>query len=339
MNNKVIIIAEAGVNHNGDIGLAKKLIEVAAFCKVDYVKFQTWITEENIDKDAPKAQYQIENDGEGSQYEMVKKLELSLNEFAELKLYAEKCGVKFLSTPDDQTSLDFLIDKLDLPILKIGSGEITNIPFLRNVGKKKRDVIISTGMASLAEVESAYNTLNNAGALSVSLLHCTTSYPAPFDSINLHAMNVLKNSFKTKVGYSDHTEGSEVSIAAVALGAEIIEKHFTLDKSLAGPDHKASLEPIELENFVKQIRNVEDALKGSGKKEIQPSEIEIKSLMTKGIYLKEDIKKGEEITESKLSYKRPCLEISTSHFDLIINKKASKDLFIGKPLSWSDISL
>jgi sialic acid synthase SpsE len=194
-------------------------------------------------------------------------------------------------------------------------------------------------MASLAEVETAYNTLSNAGALSVSLLHCTTSYPAPFDSINLHAMNVLKNSFKTKVGYSDHTEGSEVSIAAVALGAEIIEKHFTLDKSLAGPDHKASLDPLELENFVKQIRNVEDALKGSGKKEIQPNEIEIKSLMTKGIYLKDDIKKGEEITESKLSYKRPCLEISTSYFDMIINKKASKDLFIGKPLSWGDIAL
>lgn len=339
MNEKVIIIAEAGVNHNGDIGLAKQLIDVAASCKVDYVKFQTWITEENIDVSAPKAQYQIENDGEGSQYDMVKKLELSFNNFKELKLYCDLKGVKFLSTPDELKSLNFLVDDLDMAIIKIGSGEVNNIPFLRSVGQKQKDVILSTGMSSLAEVERAYDILMYSGALSVALLHCTTSYPASFSSINLKAMDVLKFAFKTKVGYSDHTEGNEVSLAAVARGAEIIEKHFTLDKNLPGPDHKASLDPNELALLVKQIRNVEDALKGSGKKEIHPSEIEVKKVISKGIYAREDIRKGDILTEDKLAYKRPSSGISTDFFDFVINKKTRNDIKSGSALNLQDIEL
>jgi N-acetylneuraminate synthase len=336
---KVIIIAEAGVNHNGDIVIAKKLIEVAAKCKVDFVKFQTWVTEENIDNKAPKAQYQIDNDGAGSQYEMLKKLELSFEDFIELNDYAKELGVNFLSTPDEITSLNFLVDKLNMTIIKIGSGELNNIPFLRKVGEKNRDVIISTGMSKISEVEIAYDTLLNAGAKSVSILHCTTSYPAPYKSINLKAMNVLKCAFKTNIGYSDHSEGNEVSIAAVALGAKIIEKHFTLDKNLPGPDHKASMNPEELQNLVVQIRNVENALSGSGRKEIQDNELAIKSLMTKGIYLKESIKKGQMITEEILQYKRPLVGISTSHFDLIINKFVKNDIKAGAALLWNDIDL
>jgi N-acetylneuraminate synthase len=335
--NKVIIIAEAGVNHNGDINIAKKLIEAAADCGVDFVKFQTWITEENIENDAPKALYQIENDGEGSQFEMVKKLELSFNDFKELKTYSDKLGVKFLSTPDELTSLNFLTKELNLKLIKIGSGEINNIPFLRSVGNEKKDVIISTGMSTLSEVEIAYNTLLKSGALSVSLLHCTTSYPAPFNSINLKAMEVLKVAFKTRVGYSDHTEGNEVSIAAVAMGAEIIEKHFTLDKNMNGPDHKASLNPQELKNLVKQIRNVEMALSGSGLKEIQHEEFETKKIISKGIYLKGNLNKGELLTFDKLSYKRPNKGISTSYYDLIINKKINKDLKDGDSIQFKDI--
>ncbi len=336
-DNKVIIIAEAGVNHNGDINLAKQLIDVAADCGVDFVKFQTWVTEENIANDAPKALYQIENDGEGSQFEMVKKLELSFSDFKELKKYADEVGVNFLSTPDELTSLNFLINDLDLAIIKIGSGEINNIPFLRSVGAAKKDVIISTGMSTLSDVEIAFNTLLKSGALSVSILHCTTSYPAPFNSINLKAMEVLKFAFKTRVGYSDHTEGNEVSIAAVAMGAEIIEKHFTLDKKMKGPDHKASLDPQELKNFVKQIRNVELALSGSGLKEIQPREKEMKALMRKGIYLKENISAGNIISENSLAYKRPVGEISTEFIDLVINKKANTNLNAGDPLKWNEI--
>lgn len=335
--NKVLIIAEAGVNHNGDINLAKQLIDVAAEAGADYVKFQTWVTDELIERDAPKALYQSLNDGESSQYEMLKRLELSFGEFRILRDYADKKNIHFLSTPDDFSSLDFLSDVLDLPLIKVGSGEITNLLFLKKIGSKKKEVILSTGMSNIDEVSNAYNALINSGARSVALLHCTSNYPASLESVNLKAINHLQQVFKTEVGYSDHTIGSETAIAAVALGATIIEKHFTLDKSLPGPDHKASLDPAELKRFVNHIRNVEKALSGSGKKEIQPEEIETKKVVTKGVYLIKDIRKGQVITESDVTFKRPVKGISADQIENIFNREASKDLVKGQPLNWEDL--
>lgn len=334
---KVLIIAEAGVNHNGDINVAKKLIDAAADSGVDYVKFQTWITEEIIDINAPKALYQIENDGESSQYEMLKRLELSFDEFKELKLYCEKVGVNFLSTPDDYKSLDFLCDELNVDLIKVGSGEVTNIPYLRRIGKKQKDVILSTGMATLDEVRIAFNVLNEAGAKSIALLHCTSNYPASYDSVNLKAMNTLANEFKVTVGYSDHTIGNEISIAAVAMGAKIIEKHFTLDKTMPGPDHIASIDLIELKKLVREIRNVELALTGDGVKKPHLSENETKKVVTKGIYLACDVNEGTVIEDYMLVMKRPVNELSADMYDSIIGKKATSKLIEGRALKLSDI--
>jgi N,N'-diacetyllegionaminate synthase len=335
---KVIIIAEAGVNHNGDLDLAKQLIEKASEAGADYIKFQTWITDENIDKNAPKAQYQLENDGISSQYEMCKNLELPFSDFKILQEYSEKNNIKFLSTPDDYPSLNFLTGELNLALIKIGSGEITNIPFLRKVGAKNIDVILSTGMSSIAEVETAFNTLSQSGAKSVALLHCTSNYPATPDSVNLKAMNVLETAFKTTVGYSDHTLGSEIAVAAVALGARIIEKHLTLDKSLPGPDHKASLEPEEFRAMVRQIRNVEAALSGSGKKEIQASEVETKKVVTKGLYLRNTLEKGQSITDHFIALKRPVAFIPANLYDMVVNRTVKRTISQGEPLKWEDIN-
>lgn len=335
---KTIIIAEAGVNHNGDINLAKKLIDIAADANVDYVKFQTWITEELVDKSAAKAEYQIQNDGaDTSQFEMLKKLELSFNDFIELKKYTEKRGVKFLSTADDYKSLDFLADELELPILKIGSGEVTNIPFLRRFGKKQKPIILSTGMSNLGEIEKAYYTLIESGAPSVALLHCTSNYPAALDSINLKAMNALRAMFNSEVGYSDHTEGIEVSLAAVAMGATIIEKHYTIDKSLPGPDHKASLDPHELKELVRQVRNVEKAISGSGIKQPHTTELETKKVVQKGIYLAKNIFKDEVLSDDHLVMKRPAHVLGASEYDLVVGKKINRTLLAGEALSIKDI--
>jgi N,N'-diacetyllegionaminate synthase len=336
---KVVIIAEAGVNHNGDIELAKKLIDIGAEAKVDFVKFQTWITEDIVDRSAAKAEYQVQNDGaDTSQFEMLKKLELSFDDFKELKRYSESRGIQFLSTPDDYKSLDFLADELDLPILKIGSGEVTNIPFLRRFGQKKKPIILSTGMSSIGEVEKAYYTLLEAGAPTVTILHCTSNYPAPLDSVNLKAMNTLATVFNAEVGYSDHTEGVEVSVAAVALGAKVIEKHYTIDKKLSGPDHKASLDPIELKSLVNQIRNVERAIGGSGTKQLHSSEIETKKVVQKGIYLTKDILLGDIINDDCLIMKRPVTHLSANDYDLVIGKKAAKFLNEGAALNLTDLS-
>lgn len=335
---KVIIIAEAGVNHNGDINLAKKLIDIGADAGVDYVKFQTWITEEILDKDAPKADYQKRNDGEQtSQFEMLKKLELSHKDFEELSIYAQNKGVKFLSTPDEEKSLDFLSDHLNLPIIKVGSGEVTNIAFLRKIGQKKKDVILSTGMSGLGEVETAYNTLVKNGAKSVALLHCTSNYPAPYDTINLKAMLTLRDAFKTTVGYSDHTEGISVSLAAVALGAQIIEKHYTIDKNMEGPDHKASMSPEELKLLVKEIRIVEQAMAGNGRKEIQESEVETKKVVTRGLYYTQDLSKGDILTLDRLKAKRPVNGVSADNIDVFLGKKLKHSTKEGDPLKWGDI--
>ncbi len=338
--NKVIIIAEAGVNHNGDINLARQLIDAASDADVDYVKFQTWITEDIVDKSAGKAEYQKNNDGESStQFEMLKRLELSFNDFKELKKYSESKGVKFLSTADDYKSLDFLADELALPVLKIGSGEVTNIPFLRRFGQKKKPIILSTGMSTIGEVEKAYHTLENAGATSIILLHCTSNYPAPLDSINLKAMATLANVFKCEVGYSDHTEGIEVSLAAVALGAIVIEKHFTLDKNMSGPDHKASLDPAELKELVFRIRNIEKAIGGDGLKKPHASEVETKKIVQKGIYINKTIKAGEIITDEHLIMKRPVSVLSAQDYDFVIGKKVAAEIVEGQVLKLSDLNL
>lgn len=336
---KVIIIAEAGVNHNGDINLAKKLIDVASEANVDYVKFQTWITEDIVDKSAAKADYQKNNDGsDTTQFEMLKRLELSFEDFKELKVYSESKGVKFLSTPDDYKSLDFLADELQLPILKIGSGEVTNIPFLRRFGLKNKPIILSTGMSSIGEVEKAYYTLIESGAPSVIILHCTSNYPASLESVNLKAMNTLASVFNTAIGYSDHTEGIEVSLAAVALGATVIEKHYTLDKNLPGPDHKASLEPEELKEMVLRIRNIEKAISGNGLKKTHISEIATKKIVQKGIYLNKTISLGEVITDEYLIMKRPVSALSAQDYDFVIGKTANKKIEEGEVLKLNDLN-
>ncbi|MGC8802355.1 MAG: N-acetylneuraminate synthase, partial [Bacteroidales bacterium] len=261
------IIAEAGVNHNGSLELAMKMVDVAAEAGVDYIKFQTFTGEKVISRYAPKAQYQIQQTGnDESQLDMVKKLELSESEHVELVRYCEKKGVKFLSTPFDLDSIDLLV-RLGLHTIKIPSGEITNLPYLRKIGALKKHLIVSTGMATLGEVEKAIEILTRAGTerTNISLLHCTTEYPAPIEEVNLRAILTLQQAFQLPVGYSDHTPGIEVAIAAVALGACIIEKHFTLDKNMPGPDHKASLEPNELKQLVVAIRTIEKAL-GHGRK-------------------------------------------------------------------------
>jgi N,N'-diacetyllegionaminate synthase len=335
---KVIIIAEAGVNHNGDITIAKKLIDAAAKAKVDYVKFQTWITDEIVTRDAPKAEYQKLNDGlDTSQYDMLKKLELSFNDFRELQIYAKQKGVGFLSTPDEYKSLDFLAEELCLPILKIGSGEVTNYPFLNRFAQKKIPVILSTGMSSLEEVRKAYKILKENGAPKISILHCTSNYPATYDSVNLKAMLLLENEFKVDVGYSDHTKGIEISLAAVALGAKIIEKHFTLDKNMEGPDHIASIEPYELEQLVLQIRNIEQAISGNGFKVPTNTELETKQIVQKGIYANCDLSAGDILTDEVLIMKRPVKEISASEYDNIINKKITVSIKKGDAISYTFI--
>lgn len=333
---QIFIIAEAGVNHNGDINLAKKLIDAGKQAGVDCVKFQTWKTEALLTKDAPKAAYQTRNDGEASQYEMLKQLELSYDDFKELKRYSEEVGVLFLSTPDEEESLNFLAGELNLPLIKVGSGEINNLLYLKQIARKKKPVILSTGMCNLADVERAYYTLIDNGAPEVAILHCTSEYPAPLETVNLRAMDTLKNTFHTTVGYSDHTDGIAISLAAAARGARIIEKHFTLDKTSKGPDHKASLNPEELKAMVDGIRAVELAL-GDGIKRIQAVEIETQKVVKKGIYALCDIKVGEVITEKHLVGKRPVGELGMENYELLIGKKVNFPISKNTAISFKHI--
>lgn len=334
---RTIIIAEAGVNHNGDMSLAKELVTIAADAGVDYIKFQTWITEDTIDFDAPKVDYQIENDGPSTQYEMAKRLELSFDDFEELKNYCDQKKIGFLSSAEEVKSLDFLVDKLNMPLIKIGSGELTNTLFLRKVAAKDRPVILSSGMATMDEVKKAFHTLKEWGARKVYILHCTTSYPATFETVNLMAMLAIKNEINVPIGFSDHTLGTEASVAAVALGAEIVEKHFTVDKKLPGPDHKASLSPDELKQLVTQIRNVEKSLSGSGQKIPTENELTIKKSIRKGIYLAQDLQQGTLITEELLHFKKPIKGLDALEIDLVIGKKLKRDLKAGVPLEKDDI--
>ena len=340
MRDSVLIIAEAGVNHNGDIELAKKLIEVAAQAGADFVKFQTFQTENLVSKAAQMADYQqknLQNQG-ASQFEMLKKLELDLNMHLILIEHANKNGIKFLSTAFDLDSIDLLVD-LKMPFFKIPSGEITNKPYLQKIARTKLPVIISTGMADLIDIENAVNVFKavNYSSEDLSILHCNTEYPTPMVDVNLNAMNTIKNKFDLEIGYSDHTLGVEVSIAAVAMGARIIEKHFTLDKNMIGPDHKASLNPEELVLMVRSIRNIEKAF-GDGIK--TPSDSETKNMMAarKSIHISEDLQKGHVIALIDLDMKRPSSGISPMEYEKVIGKTLAVDKLGESPLKWEDIN-
>jgi len=336
---RTLIIGEAGVNHNGSVEIAKELIRGAKASGVDIVKFQTWITEELAHIEAPKAAYQITPGDNSTQFEMLKKLELSFEDFRELKSYAEQIGISFLSTPDDERSLDFLVDNLGMDLIKVGSAEVTNLPYLKKIGLKRLPVILSTGMSFLDEVESAYYTLLENGAQEVILLHCTSNYPAALESVNLRAMLTLKNAFGCKVGFSDHTEGIEVAIAAAAMGAQVIEKHFTLDKNLPGPDHKASLSVTELRSMVTQIRNVELALSGDGRKIPYETELSTKLVVQKGIYANKKIAAGELLTMEKLAFKRPVADgIPVAEVNRILNRAVNRDIEEGSKLYYQDLA-
>lgn len=320
----VFIIAEAGVNHNGDIALAKKLVEEAKRAGADCVKFQTFRAEALVTGDAKKAEYQKKQTGASqSQFEMLKKLELSKEEFLELKAYCDECEIEFLSTAFDMESLDFL-ESLAPSCYKIPSGEITNYPYLVAIAKTGRPVILSTGMCEMEEVEAAVSTLREHGAGAITILHCTTEYPAPLADVNLKAMNTLGEYFKVPVGYSDHTEGIEIPVAAVAMGAQVIEKHFTLDKNMEGPDHKASLTPVELSEMVQAIRNVEQAL-GSSEKIVTKREKANRMVARKSIVAAQPIVKGEVFSSENLTVKRPADGISPMRWTEVIGKVADRD--------------
>lgn len=321
---KTYIIAEAGVNHNNDINLAKRMIEAAKKAGADAVKFQTFCTESLVSKSAKKADYQISTTNSSeSQFDMIKKLELSYESHIEIKLHCEKVGITFLSTPFDIESIMFL-QQLGIAIWKIPSGEITNLPYLIEIAKTKKKVIMSTGMCNMDEIAQAIDILRLYGCHDITLLHCNTEYPTPFEDVNLRAMVSMKSAFNVKIGYSDHTLGIEVPIAAVAMGAEVIEKHFTLDRNLAGPDHKASLLPEELQQMVKSIRNVETSI-GSELKIPSQSESKNIYIARKSIVAKEDIKEGEIYTNQNITTKRPGNGISPMKWFEILGTPAKRD--------------
>jgi N,N'-diacetyllegionaminate synthase len=328
MSIKTIIIAEAGVNHNGVIENAFKLVDAAVDAGVDYVKFQTFKAEKLVSKVAKKADYQIQNtnNSEDSQYTMLKKLELSHQQHEEIIAYCNKKGIQFFSTAFDLDSLQYLKD-IGLELVKIPSGEITNYPYLRLAAQLFKKVIISTGMCTMEDIEAALNVFLSAGISkdNITILHCNTEYPTPYEDVNLKAMLSIGEKFGTDIGYSDHTLGIEVPIAAVALGASVIEKHYTLDKNMDGPDHKASLEPDELKAMVQSIRIVEKSITGSGIKEPSASEMKNIKIARKSIVAKTTIQKGEVFTEDNITTKRPGDGISPMRWDDIIGQKATKD--------------
>lgn len=327
MKKKCLIIAEAGVNHNGDIEIAKRLCLEAKKSGADVVKFQTWITDRIITKTVRQADYQINNTGNNqSQYQMLKKLELTFEQFRKIKEYCDEIGIIFASTADEIESLDFLVD-LGISFIKLGSDQIGNIPFLRYVGGKKMPVVMSTGMSTLADVEQSVMALRKGGTDDITLLHCTTNYPCPFESVNLRAMDTLYNAFGYPVGYSDHTIGIEVPVAAVSRGALVIEKHFTLDKTMNGPDHIASTEPKEFKKMVSAIRNIEDAL-GNGRKIPENSEKTISTVVRKRIVANKMIEKDKIIDENDICIKRNNDGLFAGFWDLVVGSHAVKDFDI-----------
>lgn len=321
---RVFIIGEAGVNHNGNLELAKRLVDVASEAGVDAVKFQTFKTEKLVSKSTQKAEYQMKTTGASeSQFDMIKKLELDYDAHRELQDYCKKKKIMFLSTPFDMDSIDLLND-LNIPLFKIPSGEIDNGPYIKKIAALKKPVILSTGMSTLSDIEFALNILRKNGCEDITVLHCNTEYPTPFNDVNLRAMITIRDAFKVKVGYSDHTKGIEVPIAAVAMGAKVIEKHFTLDKNMEGPDHMASLEPAELKKMVDSIRNIELAM-GDGIKLPSVSEAKNKNIVRKSIVASKSIRVGEVFTEENITVKRPGNGISPRHWSEIIGKTAMKE--------------
>lgn len=320
---RVYIIAEAGVNHNGNIDIAKRLVDVAKEAGADVVKFQTFRADSLASKYAQKAEYQFHTiDEKETQKEMLKKLELTYDMHVELIRYCKQAGIEFLSTPFDLDSID-LLESVGMNLYKIPSGEITNLPYLRKIGSLKKPVILSSGMSTLEEVEEAVKILKESGAAGVSVLHCNTQYPTPMEDVNLNAIKSMQEEVGVRVGYSDHTEGIEASIAAVAIGAEIIEKHFTLDKTMEGPDHKASLEPHELKAMVKAVRNIETAM-GDGEKRPTFSEKENIAIVRKSIVAKRQIEKGEIFSEDNITTKRPGNGISPMLWDRVMGTEAKR---------------
>jgi len=322
----IFIIAEAGVNHNGSLEIAKALIDVAAQLGADAVKFQTFKADKLVSKTAQKASYQKQTtDADESQYAMIKKLELDERAHHELIEYCAQKNILFLSTPFDHESIDLLAD-LGMEIFKIPSGEITNLPYLRHIGSLQKEVILSTGMATLDEIDAALHVLSAAGTAKehITVLHATTEYPCPIEEVNLRAMQTKRDTFDIRVGYSDHTRGIEIPIAAAAMGASVIEKHFTLDREMEGPDHKASLEPDELIAMVRSIRNIEKAL-GDGIKRPSPSELKNIPIARKSIVASRAIAEGERLSEENITIKRPGNGISPMRYDEIIGTVASKN--------------
>lgn len=329
----VYIIAEAGVNHNGSLELALRLCDAAKVAGADAVKFQTWKTEKIVGYKTRTADYQAVNtaDSEQTQFEMLKKLELSHEDFKKIQEYCIQIGIDFLSTPDEEDSLKFLVEELHLPLIKIGSGEVTNIHYLRQIASYRQPIILSTGMSSLSQVSKAYEVLKEGGAPEIILLHCTTNYPCPMEEVNLKAMITLRDAFHCTVGYSDHTLGTEIPVAAVALGANVIEKHFTLDRNMKGPDHLASLNPEELKKMVMEIRNVEKAI-GDGIKRPTISEQNISKVVQKSIVTKRAIRKGERLSEENLTVKRMEDGVSASLWDVVVGLLANEDYNEDEPI-------
>ena len=326
-NRPVFIIAEAGINHNGSLDLAKKMIDAAKSCGADAVKFQTFRTEDLVVKDK----------NTDSHFRMLKKLELNEKEFESLNSYCKNKNIIFLSTPFDSKSAEFLY-KLRIPAFKIASGELTNLPLLRQIALYNKPIILSTGMSTLKEVREAVGVIYSTGNKKLILLHCTSNYPAKYEDVNLKAMDTLKKEFNVAVGYSDHTQGIEVSVAAVAMGACVIEKHFTLDKIFSGPDHKASMEPEEFRGLVEAIRNIEKAT-GSGVKKPSQSEKKIKGIARKSIVAACDIKSGASLTPAMLSIKRPGTGIEPRYIKRLLNRKILTDIKEGQILTWSKINI
>lgn len=323
---KILIIAEAGVNHNGNLETAMNMVDAAVATGADAVKFQTFKAEKFVSKFAEKAEYQKQTTSESeSQLEMIRKLELDANSHKILIDHCKEKDILFISTPFDLGSID-LLDNLGIGIFKIPSGEITNLPYLRKIGKLKKKVLLSTGMSDMTEISNALKVLTDAGTVkeNITVLHCNTEYPTPLEDVNLSAMLTIRDTLKIEVGYSDHTPGIEIAIAAVALGAKVIEKHFTLSRDMAGPDHKASLEPNELKTMVTAIRSVEKGL-GSGVKKPSRSEVKNKLIIRKSIVAAVDINKGEIFTEENLAAKRPGTGISPIQWDKVIGKIAVKN--------------
>ncbi|MHA7099854.1 N-acetylneuraminate synthase [Roseivirga pacifica] len=338
--NKVIIIAEAGVNHNGSTILAKKLIDAAAQAGVDLIKFQTFKAEKLVSKGAQKASYQKKNtnEKEEGQFEMLKRLELTEAQHEELIAYAKEKGLEFFSTAFDTDGLEYL-NSLGFSRFKVPSGEITNYPYLKKIASFKKPVILSTGMADMKEIKEAVDLLTSKGLPKedITILHCNTEYPTPMEDVNLHAMKTIEAEMGVKIGYSDHTLGIEVPIAAVALGAVVIEKHFTLDRSMPGPDHRASLEPGELKAMVAGIRNIEKAIAGNGRKEPSKSELKNRVVGRKSLFFAHNMKKGQTIGENDLMTLRPGDGVSPMKMKEIIGKTLLTDVMVNEKLNLSHI--